>query len=83
VKEPDSGDVGWAGLAAGGPLPAANGRMTFAGARGVRYAPCGDGCLMEGLSDEAASLAGHLTFANLCWIYDNTHITAALQHRTN
>jgi transketolase len=39
------------------------------------YAICGDGCLMEGVSSEAGSIAGHERLDNLCWIYDNNHIT--------
>jgi transketolase len=39
------------------------------------YAQCSDGDLMEGVTNEAASLAGHLKLSNLCWIYDDNHIT--------
>ena len=39
------------------------------------YTLCGDGDLMEGVGSEAASLAGHLKLSNLCWIYDENHVT--------
>ena len=39
------------------------------------YALCGDGDMMEGVTAEAASIAGHLKLANLCWIYDDNKIT--------
>ncbi len=39
------------------------------------YALCGDGDMMEGITSEAASIAGHQRLSNLCWIYDNNHVT--------
>jgi transketolase len=39
------------------------------------YAICSDGDLMEGVSGEAASLAGRLKLANLCWIYDDNEVS--------
>lgn len=39
------------------------------------YALAGDGCMMEGVASEAASLAGHQRLSNLCWIYDSNRVT--------
>lgn len=39
------------------------------------FAICGDGCMMEGVTSEAASLAGHLKLDNLVWLYDDNSIT--------
>ena len=39
------------------------------------YAFCGDGDFEEGVSNEAASIAGHQRLDNLCWVYDNNHIS--------
>jgi transketolase len=39
------------------------------------FAICSDGDMMEGVSSEAASLAGHWKLSNLCWIYDQNHIS--------
>jgi transketolase len=44
------------------------------------WALCGDGCMMEGISNEAASLAGHLRLNKLCWIYDSNRVS--LEDRT-
>jgi transketolase len=39
------------------------------------YAQAGDGCMMEGVASEAASLAAHHRLSNLCWIYDSNRVT--------
>ena len=61
--------------AAGGWLAATFNRPDFTLFDYNVYAMGGDGCMMEGVSSEAASLAGHLRLSNLCWIYDNNRIS--------
>ena len=39
------------------------------------FALAGDGCMMEGIASEAASLAAHLRLSRLCWIYDSNRVT--------
>jgi transketolase len=39
------------------------------------YALCGDGDMMEGVTSEAASFAGHQMLGNLCWLYDSNRVT--------
>jgi transketolase len=36
---------------------------------------CGDGDMMEGVTSEAASLAGHLKLGNIIYVYDDNHVT--------
>lgn len=64
------------GMAAAGHwLAATYNRPGFALFDFAVYVLCGDGDMMEGLASEAASLAGHLQLANLCWIYDSNRVT--------
>jgi transketolase len=64
------------GMAIGGKWLAANfNRPGFEIFNYNIYAMCSDGDLMEGIGGEAASLAGHLKLSNLCWMYDNNHVT--------
>ena len=63
----------WRSPAAGSP-PATTSPASSCSTYNV-WVQCSDGDLMEGVANEAASLAGHLKLDNLCWIYDDNHIT--------
>jgi transketolase len=77
--ETTTGRLGQGVAASGWPSPDVGGAGYF-NCRGFEIfdydvcALCGDGCIMEGISSEAASIAGHFRLTNLCWTYDNNNI---------